>query len=256
MPSASRIAADVVRMDVAQGERYRPAALLIGRPKNAQPFDLSQLFHGVADQLMLLLLHPVHAQAGQVVHRRAQADDFGDGRRAGLELPGQRVPARAIQPHLADHVAAAHEGRHLLPAARGGHRARRCRSARTSCGRRRPGSRSPAPARPPADAARSARRPPTPARRPRAPAPPARPAGLMVPSTLDMATNANSRVRSVSNSSSRSRRRRALRVDAACSAAWRRCAGRSAARARCWRGAPSAVISTSSPGLRLSSPQL
>ena len=54
----------------------------------------------------------LHAERAEVVHGGAQADGFGDGRRARLELPGQLVRGEALEGDGADHVAAAQEGGH------------------------------------------------------------------------------------------------------------------------------------------------
>ena len=53
-----------------------------------------------------------HAERRQVVDRGAQADEAGDVRRAGLELVRRVVEHGALEAHLADHLAAADEGRH------------------------------------------------------------------------------------------------------------------------------------------------
>ena len=50
----------------------------------------------------------------QVVDRRAQADEAGDVRRAGLELVRRVVEDGAVEAHFADHLAAADERRHRL----------------------------------------------------------------------------------------------------------------------------------------------
>ena len=52
--------------------------------------------------------------ADEVVGGDAEADRGGDVRRAGLELPGDRVPLGPAQVDLADHLAARQERRHRL----------------------------------------------------------------------------------------------------------------------------------------------
>ena len=122
--------------------------------------ELADPLGGVGEQLLLPGADGGAPDRLDVVERRAQADDLGDRRRAGLEprrrrRPGasaraspsrscRRRPARAASPRAAPRVRTA----------------RRCRWARTPCGRRRRRSRSRAPARPPAGAAPTARRPP------------------------------------------------------------------------------------------------
>ena len=79
-------------------------------------------------------------------------------RRAGLELVGQLVVGRLLEAHRANHVAAALVGRHQLQVLRPCRKARRCRSGRKSCGRRRRRNRNPDPAHRRADAAPPGRR--------------------------------------------------------------------------------------------------
>ncbi len=68
----------------------------------------------VSGQCPLVGANMVHADRGQVIERGAEADGGGDVRRAGLEFPGHVVEGRAAKVDLADHLAAAHERRHLL----------------------------------------------------------------------------------------------------------------------------------------------
>ena len=81
---------------------------------------LGQGGEGVGGELDLVAAHRVHAQPGEVVDRRPQPDRLGDGRGAGLELPGQDVGRPAVEADVGDHLAAAEEGGHgveqLLPA--------------------------------------------------------------------------------------------------------------------------------------------
>ena len=112
-------------------------------------------------------------------------------------LFGSDVVGRPLERHRADHVAAALIRRHLLEERRACRTARRCRSGRTSCGRRTRRSRSRAPARRPACAA-PACAPSTSTGTPRACAISMISAtGLIVPSAFDTWTTATSLVRSV-----------------------------------------------------------
>ena len=92
MPSLVEQAGDVVRVNVAQAEGDHAAALGGGRAIDAQAGDRRQALHRVGDDRLLVRADVGHAQVAQVVHGRAQPDGFGDGRGAGLELPGQVVP--------------------------------------------------------------------------------------------------------------------------------------------------------------------
>ena len=61
-----------------------------------------------------MVAHGRHAERGHVVDRGAEADRLGDRLRAGLELPRDVVGGEAVEAHVADHLAAAEERRHLL----------------------------------------------------------------------------------------------------------------------------------------------
>ena len=59
-----------------------------------------------------MAVHGVEPDRLQVGHRRAEADGFGDRRRAGFELPRQHVGGVPVTPHVADHAAPAEERGH------------------------------------------------------------------------------------------------------------------------------------------------
>ena len=83
-------------------------------PEDAQAVDLAEFFGRVCEQFALACRHRVHAQRGQVIDRRAQADEAGDVRRAGLELVRRVVEHGTVEADFPDHLAAADEGRHRL----------------------------------------------------------------------------------------------------------------------------------------------
>ena len=88
----------------------------------------------------------VAAERLEVVERRREPDRALDVRRAGLERVRRRRVLGLLEGDGADH-ARRRPGRAASPrAARAAPRARRCRSGRRPCGRRRRRSRSPAPA--------------------------------------------------------------------------------------------------------------
>ena len=68
----------------------------------------------VAGQPHLVLAYGRHAEGGHVVDRRAESDRLDDRLGAGLELPRHVVRGEAVEAHVADHLAAAEERRHLL----------------------------------------------------------------------------------------------------------------------------------------------
>ena len=68
----------------------------------------------VRHELALVGADVVHAEVHQVLGGHAQPDRVADGRRAGLELPGDLVELAAPQVDLADHLAAGEERRHRL----------------------------------------------------------------------------------------------------------------------------------------------
>ena len=96
--------------------------------------------------------------AVEVVDGGAQADGRRDVRRAGLELVGDLVEGGVPQVHGADHLAAAHEGRHGLEELAACPERAGARWAPGPCGRRRRRSRRRGPARRRAGAARPGRR--------------------------------------------------------------------------------------------------
>ena len=111
--------------------------------------------------------------ADHVVERRAEPDRVGDVAGAGLEAARRRAGTTVLSKVTScDHVAAALPGRHRSSTLALAVDARRCRSGRTPCGRRRRRSRSRAPARRPACARPPARRRPAPWRRGGAPSRP------------------------------------------------------------------------------------
>ena len=182
--------------------------LRIVRAQPPHAGDLAERLPGVLEQEALVLAHVLHAQRLQVVDGGAQANRLGDGRRAGLELGGYRVPLRLLEGDPNDHAAAGHEGRHRLQQLAVRPEGADAGRARASCGPTAPGSRSPAAARPPACAAPTAPRRPAPGRRLRGPAATISVTGLMVPSALLTWAMASSfgPWASLSRRSSRSRR--------------------------------------------------
>src|SRR5829696_5087836 len=69
---------------------------------------------GVGGQVALVRDDVVDPERGEPLDRGAEPGGLGERRRAGLELPGQRVPARLLPVDRRDHVPAAEERRHLL----------------------------------------------------------------------------------------------------------------------------------------------
>jgi hypothetical protein len=61
-----------------------------------------------------VLADRLHPDGPYPVNGGAEANGFGDLRRAGLKLPRQVCPRRFVGSNGADHVAAAYERRHLL----------------------------------------------------------------------------------------------------------------------------------------------
>ena len=104
----------VVRVDAGKREGDDARAAGRRRTVDGQAVHLAHRLVRVLGDLELVRPHRIHAQPVQVVDRRAQADDFRNRLRAGLELPGQVVVGRALDPHRADHVAACHERVHRL----------------------------------------------------------------------------------------------------------------------------------------------
>ena len=69
---------------------------------------------GVRGQGLLVLADRGHPRAPEIVDGRAEPDGLGDRRGAGLELPGHVVGGEPVEADVADHLAAAEEGRHGL----------------------------------------------------------------------------------------------------------------------------------------------
>ena len=106
---------DVMRMDALDGEGDDAAAAVeIGGTEQGDALHLGQPLEGVGREVALVGAHALHADSGEVLHRRAEADGFRGGRRARLELVGQLVPGGAVAFDTRDHVAAAQEGPHRL----------------------------------------------------------------------------------------------------------------------------------------------
>ncbi len=124
----------VVRVRALDQERDH-GGLVRRSAEDAQAFDALQFFGQMRQQFGLARLDVVQADRVEVVHRRAQANEAGDVRRTGLELVRALVEHGALETDFLDHLATA-PGTAASPAgARVAPTARRCRSARTSCGR-------------------------------------------------------------------------------------------------------------------------
>ena len=95
----------------------------------------------LADQRRLVRGDGVEADAVDIVDRRMEADHADDVRRPRLEPGRRRQEGGLLERHLVDHRAAALPWRHRVKQSRAAPRARRCRSARKACGRRRRRSR-------------------------------------------------------------------------------------------------------------------
>src|SRR6266567_1697754 len=79
--------ADVVRVHALDLERDGSAAVLRGqRPEDADALDLAERLKRVRGQCLLVRGDVVHAERGQVVHRRAEARGQRHRGDAGLEL--------------------------------------------------------------------------------------------------------------------------------------------------------------------------
>src|SRR5690606_38659207 len=104
---------DIVRVDALQREGYGTAPHLeVAGTDDTQAGDLRQRVQGVGGQLPLVRLDGGHADRGQVVDGRAEADGLHDRRRARLELVRHGRVGRAVHPDRLDHLTAAEEGRH------------------------------------------------------------------------------------------------------------------------------------------------
>ena len=111
----------VVRMDAreVEGQDTRPDLRVPGAI-DLEVLDLAEAGERLPDERRVVPADRLAAQALHVVDGRAQADRAGDGRRARLEPPREIVPGRAVEPDLADDLAAAEERlqrlQHLAPA--------------------------------------------------------------------------------------------------------------------------------------------
>src|SRR5437763_6128045 len=106
---------EILWVDVGNREQNRASMELgVTRAVDGDTGDLLRLFHRIIDQSPRMGPYPIHAELGQVVDGRTQADPFGDARRAGLELPREVVPCRLVESDPPDHVAPSEEGRHRL----------------------------------------------------------------------------------------------------------------------------------------------
>ena len=193
---------------------------------------------GVVEQRVLVAADVLDADALDVVERRAQAHRIGDVAGAGLEARRRRRGRRALEGHVRRSCCRRPARAACPPAPRACRRPRRCRSGRRSCGRRRRRSRRRAPARPP----RMCDTDCAPSTSVRAPARWAISTisftGTTVPSALETCVTETILVVSLSSSLvflQDHLARVVHRDDAELRALL---AGRAAARARCWRGAP------------------
>ena len=104
--------ADVVRVHALDLERDGAAAVLCRqRPEDAHAFDLAQRPERMRGQRLLVRGHVVHAELGQVVHRRAEAGGQRDRRDSRLELRGRREERGLLHPDDLDHRPAGEERR-------------------------------------------------------------------------------------------------------------------------------------------------
>ena len=90
------------------------AAAILRGTEQCQARHLGEARGGVVDQGAFMRLDRRHADGGDVVDRRMQADRFDDGGRAGLELRGHRRPFGFLEGDVADHVAATEHRRHAV----------------------------------------------------------------------------------------------------------------------------------------------
>ena len=91
-----------------------PVRRSAGGPKTRHAVDLGHTLHRLHGQLVLVVLDRLEADLGDVVERDPEPVGLGDRRRAGLELVGELVPARAVECDRADHLAAEVERLHRL----------------------------------------------------------------------------------------------------------------------------------------------
>ena len=112
------------------------------RAEEPDAFERGKLLVGIRAEFLVVLRDVVAADAVEIIHRGVQADGAGNIRRAGLE-PVRRVLPRALMKiDGQNHFAAALIRRHVFEHVPAGRTTRRCRSGRTSCGRRTRGNRS------------------------------------------------------------------------------------------------------------------
>src|SRR5437773_7079774 len=106
---------DIVRVDVAEGERDHAAAA--GGILQAEPVEslhAGERVQRILREFDLVPADVVHPDLVQVVHGDPEADRPRHVRRAALELEGDIVPLRSAEVDLADHLSPAHQWLHLL----------------------------------------------------------------------------------------------------------------------------------------------
>ena len=103
----------VVRMRTFDLERHH-RGLVRGGAEDAHAVHALQFLGEVRQQFLLARGDVLAAECIQVVHGRAEADEAGDVRRAGLELVRGIVEHGAVEADFLDHLAAAEERRHRL----------------------------------------------------------------------------------------------------------------------------------------------
>ena len=206
-------------------------------------------------QRRLVRADRVEPDGPHVVDRRAEPDRAGDVRRAGLELVRQIVPGAALERDRPNHVAAAQERRHrvehrlaAVQDADAGRAVHLVAGEHVEVRAERLDVHRPCDTRP--ATRRSARR-----RRPASRRATISATGLTVPSAFDTCTTATIFVRGDQQPLELLHHQVAAIVDRHDLAARRPCARTAAATARCWSGAPSPVMSTSSPAPTFASPQ-
>ena len=106
--------ADVVRVDAGDGRTRscRRGPTGVGGPKIRRSGTSPGASSAYGGELLLVPGDGVHADAGEVVDRRAEPDRLGDRRRAGLEPGRRRRERRPLHRDGLDHRAAAEERRH------------------------------------------------------------------------------------------------------------------------------------------------
>src|SRR5207244_6583616 len=86
----------VVRMDSLEREGDDTSSARRGWAVERQAIDVAQRFVGVLGDLQLVRAHGVHAEAAQVIDRRAKSDHLGDRLGAGLALPRPAAARRSL----------------------------------------------------------------------------------------------------------------------------------------------------------------